>query len=61
MRRKKIKIKNVILKALAYSAGIVAMVSACAVDSESPLPAVTLVVSVGYLLLFALANGWVEL
>ncbi len=55
MKRK--NTKNIILKAVAWIMGILFLVSACALDSESWIPHIVCFVSLIWLALFAYANG----
>jgi len=55
MKRK--NIKNTILKATARIMGILFLVSACALDSDSWIPHIVCMVSLLWLALFAYANG----
>ena len=48
--------KNFLLKTIAYLAAFIFIVSASCLDSMSWVPAIVCVASLGYLLLFALAN-----
>lgn len=48
--------KNKILKTITAVAAIVAMFSACSVDSKSLLPCAVLVICLAWLLLFGYAN-----
>lgn len=54
---KKKNIKNKILKATAWIMGILFLVSACALDSDSWIPHIVCMVSLLWLALFAYANG----
>lgn len=56
--RKKRRIHNFILKFITGTMFILFMFSVAAFDSESILPAITGMVSLTWLLLFALANGY---
>ena len=50
------KIKNKILKAITSFMAVLFIVSATAVDSLSVIPKITCLVSLGWILLFMLAN-----
>lgn len=52
--------KNKILKALAYINGFLFLIFACALDSESSIPAIGCMVTGGWLLLFSYANNWFD-
>ena len=52
--------KNKILKAIAYIAGTLWIISACAIDSESWIPTIVCAVCTAYLALFSYANNWFE-
>ena len=49
--------KNRILKTITVTAVILAVLSACCVDSESNIPIIVLMISAAWLFLFCLANG----
>ena len=59
-KRKRIarKIKHFILKGFTLFMLVVFILSVSALDSESWLPVITTVVSMGWLVLFAWANNW---
>lgn len=48
--------KGIILKAVTTIMLLIAIVSTCALDSESIIPSITLIVSMIWLFLFVLAN-----
>lgn len=52
--------KNKVLKGVGYLMGIIWIISACAIDSETPVPLFLLLTSSSYLILFAYANNWFE-
>lgn len=54
------KIKNAILKSMAWAMGLIFLISACAIDSPSWVPTILCVVSAAWLALFAYANGMIE-
>lgn len=54
------RIKNAILKTITAIAGLVFILSACALDSDSWLPFIALCISALWLSVFAYANGWLE-
>ena len=58
MKKRKIRAKlhNAILWIITYSAFMVFLLSLASMDSDSWLPPVALIVSLAWLLLFALAN-----
>ena len=56
---KKSKVHNIILKFITGTMFILFLFSVAAFDSESIIPAITSLVSFAWLLLFALANGYV--
>ena len=61
MQKAKRKIKNFILKSITWVASILFLLSACALDSESMIPSIVLLVSMGWLALFIYANSeWIE-
>lgn len=60
-KRKKHRIKNFILKTISYIMGVVFILGACAVDSEGTyIPFLMMGVSMLWLTLFAIANGYFE-
>ena len=52
------KIHNMFLKITGWIAGITLMISIAALDSESNIPFVTALISLGYLALLGMANDW---
>lgn len=59
-RKFKRKAHNFILKTITWIAGILAMISACAVDSPSWIPTIVFVVCMAWLAMFAYANGMMD-
>ena len=62
-RRKRIKIKNMVLKTITWIMGIIFVLSMLSLDtpfSPSWVPTITMVASMAWLALFGLANGWFE-
>lgn len=55
MKRK--KLKNIILKTVAYIMVFLFLVAGCALDSDSWIPHIVCIVSLLWLALFAYANG----
>ena len=55
MKRK--KIKNVLLKSVAYIMGFLLLLSGCALDSDSWIPHIVFSICMIWLALFAYANG----
>lgn len=61
-KRKKRRFKNFILKTISYIMGAVFILGACALDSEgTPVPFLMVLVSMLWLTLFAVANGYFEM
>lgn len=52
------KIHNMFLKTTGFIAGITLFVSIAALDSESNIPFVAALISLGYLALLGMANDW---
>ena len=50
------KLKNIILKDMAYVMAVILIMSVCSIDSGSIIPVFTMGVSTAYLLIFYLAN-----
>ena len=59
-RKFKRKAHNFILKTISWIAGILALISACAVDSPSWIPTIVFLVCMAWLFLFAYANRDME-
>lgn len=59
-RRRRKRIKNWVLRFAAYLNGCVFLISACAIDSDSWVPFFVCFVSMLYLFLFGMANGWFD-
>ena len=61
-KRKKYRIKNFILKFISCIMGLIFMIGASALDSEGTnIPLLMVVVSMVWLTLFAISNGYLEL
>ena len=58
--RIKSKIKNFILKTIAWTVTCTALLAGIALDSESWVPLIALTVCGAYLALFSYANNWFE-
>ena len=52
------KTHNMLLKTTGWIAGIILMISVAALDSETNIPFVTALISLGYLTLLGMANDW---
>lgn len=59
-KNKLIKIKNIILKIITYIMTVLFILSLIALDSESIIPFITLVLSGGWLALVGYANGYID-
>lgn len=59
-RRKRRRIRQAVLRFLAYINGTLFVISACAIDSESLVPFITCCITMAFLFLYGFANGWFE-
>lgn len=55
-----VKIHNFILKAITTIAAVAFLLGACALDSDSKLPAIVCLISLMWIFVFCLANGYIS-
>ena len=58
MKKKAFKIYKAFIDTFTVAVGIVLMVSICALDSDSWIPTIAFVASLGWLTLYAWTHGW---